>query len=422
MIQRLPFYIYGYTALAIPLKGAVKMIKYTYYKNKKANERLPDIFDDRYVENVRKFHESIPVYSRTPLIKLDHLADELGVGKIYVKDESFRFGLNSFKVLGGSYAIAKCIAERTGLDKEPLLFKDITSDDMKRKTGRLTFVSATDGNHGRGVAWTAKQLGQRAVIYMPKGSAEERLKKIQMEGAEASITDLNYDDAVRLAAAKARENGWILVQDTAWDGYEKVPGWIIQGYATMADEIYEQLEGVRPTHIFVQAGVGSLAGAVIGYFSKKYGKNKPKMVVVEPDEADCIYRSVAENDGRPYKIKGYPHTIMAGLSCGEPNTASLKILLSYADYYLSCPDYVAANGMRILANPLSDDTKIIAGESGAAGFGAAMEVLRNDDYRDLKNVLGIDKNSRLLFINTEGDTDRKNYLKTVWDGIYSLKQ
>lgn len=369
-------------------------------------------------EKIQAFHKSFPMYEETPLAKLQEYAKVVGVKSVYVKDESYRFGLNAFKVLGGSYAIGKYIAKKLGMDISELPFEKLVSEEIREKLGDMTFISATDGNHGRGVAWTAHQLKQHSIILMPKGSSLERLNNIKAEGAEASITDLNYDDAVRLANDMAEENGYCMVQDTAWEGYEDIPLWIMQGYMTMAHEAYKQLQGVRPTHIFIQAGVGSLAGAVIGFFSAVYKNNKPVITVVEPDQAACIYETAKADDGTRHCVTGDMNTIMAGLACGEPNIISLDILRKYADYSLSCPDYTAAQGMRILGNPLKGDDRVISGESGAAGFGAASEILRNPQYVCLKEKLGIDENSVLLFFSSEGDTDAENYRRIVWDGLY----
>lgn len=192
-------------------------------------------------ENVRAYHRSFPVYKETPLACLKETAKALGVSSIYVKDESYRFGLNAFKVLGGSYAMGHYLADKLGIDMKEVTYEKLTSEEMRKALGDITFVTATDGNHGRGVAWTANQLRQHSVVYMPEGSAEERLMNIRAEGAEASITDLNYDDAVRLANRNAEEKGWVMVQDTAWEGYEDIPRWIMQGYGTMGLEAYEQL-------------------------------------------------------------------------------------------------------------------------------------------------------------------------------------
>lgn len=371
---------------------------------------------------IKRFHESFPVYQETPLVRLNRLAGELGVAGIYVKDESFRFGLNAFKVLGGSYAIGNYIAKKLGMDIDELPYEKMVSKEIKEKTGEITFISATDGNHGRGVAWTAHELGQKSIILMPKGSAMERLLNIRAAGADATITDLNYDDAVRLANKMAEEHGYVMVQDTAWEGYEDIPTWIMQGYMTMAYEAYLELKDVRPTHIFIQAGVGSLAGAVIGFFSGVYKEKKPIMTVVEPDQAACIYATMKADDGKRHIVTGDMPTIMAGLACGEPNTVSLEILRKCGDNFLSCPDYVAAQGMRILGNPLSDDARVIAGESGAASFGAVTEILRNPAYKELKEKLQLDANSRILFFNSEGDTDRENYRRIVWDGAYTRNE
>lgn len=369
-------------------------------------------------KKARNFHSSFPMYEKTPLVRLKELSKEWGVQDIYVKDESYRFGLNAFKVLGGSYAIGNYIAEKLEEDISHLPFEKLISEEVRDKIGDITFISATDGNHGRGVAWTANQLKQQSVIYMPKGSAKERLENILAEGARASITEFNYDDAVRLANEEAEANGWVMVQDTAWEGYEDIPTWIMQGYMTMALETYEELHGVRPTHIFVQAGVGSFAAAVQGFFASVYGEDRPITTIVEPNEAACIFKTAKANDGKIHTVTGNMNTIMAGLACGEPTTVGWPVLRDYSDNFISCPDYVAAQGMRILGNPLPGDDRIIAGESGAAGFGLVSEIITNTDLSDMKNRLQIDENSVLLFFNSEGDTDRENYRKIVWDGNY----
>lgn len=371
-------------------------------------------------EKVKAYHMSFPVYQETPLAHLQETARSLGVSDMYVKDESYRFGLNAFKVLGGSYAMGHYLADRLGKDMDEVTYDFLTSQSTRDALGDITFVTATDGNHGRGVAWTARQLKQHAVVYMPEGSAVERLRNIQAEGADASITDLNYDDAVRLANRQAEEKGWVMVQDTAWDGYENIPRWIMQGYGTMGLEAYEQLPE-RPTHIFLQAGVGSMAGAITGLFSSLYGKDKPIITIVEPNEADCIFRTAKANDGKLHPVTGHMRTIMAGLACGEPCSIGWQVLKDYADFFISCPDYAAAQGMRILGNPMGQDPKVVSGESGAAAFGAVTEILRNPELKDFKEQLQLDANSRILFFSTEGDTDRENYRHIVWDGSYPRK-
>ena len=378
-----------------------------------------EFLNEQTAKNVRDFHKSFPVYSQTPLAHMPKTAKVLGLGDIYVKDESYRFGLNAFKVLGGSYSIGKYIAQRLGRDISEMDYNSLISEDVKKELGKLTFVTATDGNHGRGVAWTANVLKQKSVVYMPKGSAIERLENIKAEGAEASITDMNYDEAVRLANSKAEELGWVMVQDTAWDGYEEIPTWIMQGYMTMGLEAYEQLGEKRPTHIFLQAGVGSLAGAICGFFSEVYKDNKPTIVIVEPDKADCIFQTAEAADGKLRFVTGDMNTIMAGLACGEPNTIGWEVLRDHADYYISCPDYTAAKGMRILGNPVKGDDRVISGESGASTFGCVSEIMMNPEYKAIKEQLKLDENSTVLFFSTEGDTDKQNYLDIVWDGKYN---
>jgi diaminopropionate ammonia-lyase len=253
---------------------------------------------------------------------------------------------------------------------------------------------------------------------MPKGSSLTRLNNIKAEGADASITELNYDDAVRLADENAKKVGGLMVQDTAWEGYEDIPAWIMQGYGTMAKEAIEQLNeyGVkRPTHVFVQAGVGSLAGAVQGYVANQFDEC-PITVVVEADEADCYYKSAEAGDGKPRFVGGDMPTIMAGLACGEPNTIGFEILKNYSEAFVSAPDWVAAKGMRILGNPLNGDVKVISGESGAVTTGLLAAIMTDEKLKDLKEALKLDENSQVLLISTEGDTDPDKYRSIVWDG------
>ena len=372
-------------------------------------------------ENAKKvnaFHRSFPEYSVTPLAELNNLAAKLGVKSIHVKDESYRFGLNAFKVLGGSYAIGSYIARKLGMDISDLPYEKMTGAEIKEKLGDVTFVTATDGNHGRGVAWTANRLGQKSVVYMPKGSAQERLDNIRALGSDASITDLNYDDAVRLANKGAEEYGWVMVQDTAWEGYEDIPGWIMEGYTTMAYEAVEQLKGEKPTHIFLQAGVGAMSGGLTGFFADYYGEDRPIITIVEPNKADCIYRTAAANDGKLHYVTGDMDSIMAGLCCGEPCTIGWNVLKDHADNFVSVPDYCAAKGMRVMGNPLPGDDKVISGESGAATLGFVAELMTNPSLDWLRAQLKIDENSRILCFSTEGDTDKENYRKIVWDGLH----
>jgi len=373
----------------------------------------------REAEKARAYHRSFSQYAPTPLTELPNLARKLNVGRIFVKDESYRFGLNAFKVLGASYAIGRYLAKQLGEDISHLGFERLRSPEVRETLGQITFTTATDGNHGRAVAWAAQQLGHKAVVYMPKGSDPIRLANIRAHGAEATITDLNYDDAVRLAYRMAQEHGWIIVQDTAWEGYEDIPTWIMQGYATLALEALEQLNALgidRPTHLFVQAGVGSYAGGVLGFFTSELGEQRPITTIVEPNAANCIFRSAQAGDGTPHKVGGDLHTLMAGLACGEPNTISWRILRDYAHGYISCPDWVAANGMRILAAPVRGDHSIISGESGAVTCGILEYLMAHDEGEEIRNALELDENATVLLISTEGDTSPATYRDIVWYG------
>ena len=369
-------------------------------------------------EKALAFHLSFPEYSVTPLANLSCLSEELGLGAIFVKDESYRFGLNAFKVLGGSYAIGNILASRLGEDMSSMSFERLSGNDVRAVLGDITFVTATDGNHGRGVAWTASRLCQKSVVYMPKGTSPERLLNIRKLGSDASITELNYDGAVGLASENAKKYGWIVVQDTAWNGYEDVPIWIMEGYTTMALEAVRQLNGVRPTHVFLQAGVGSMAAAVCGFLAEYYRDDCPVITVVEPNQADCFYQSALANDGKRRFVTGEMHTIMAGLACGEPSTIAWEILNDYADNFVTMPDWVAAKGMRVLANPVGNDTKVVSGESGASTLGLLATVMQNDRFAFLRKTLSLDRSSRVLLFSTEGATDREHYRRVVWDGLH----
>lgn len=398
----------------------MKEIKWTENRMPHTADTSLPVMSLENVAKARTFHESFPQYKKTPLANLEHMASHLGLGGLYVKDESYRFGLNAFKVLGGSFAMANYIARQTHKDVSELPYQVLTSEALRKEFGQATFFTATDGNHGRGVAWAANRLGQKSVVLMPKGSTKTRLENILKEGADASITEVNYDECVRRANAMAEKtpNG-VMVQDTAWDGYEEIPSWIMQGYGTMASEADEQLEEYgcgRPTHIFIQAGVGSLAGAVQGYFANRYPDNPPTVVIMEADTAACLYKGAAAADGEIRIVDGDMPTIMAGLACGEPNTISWDILKNHVSVFTSCPDWVSAKGMRMLAAPIKGDPQVTSGESGAVGMGLLASIMELDEYKELREVLHLDKESKVLLFSTEGDTDPERYQEIVWEG------
>ncbi len=400
----------------------MKPIQWTKNMAKKTEDKNLPLLSYENAVKVRDFHQSFPQYKPTPLAHLTEMASLLGIASLSVKDESYRFGLNAFKVLGGSYAIAKYIAQKLGKDVSEVPYSVLTSEKLREEFGQVTFFTATDGNHGRGVAWAANKLGQKCVVYMPIGTTETRLNHVLRENATATIETVNYDDCVRKAAenANAIPNG-VIVQDTAWEGYEEIPTWIMQGYGTMALEADDQLHELgisSPTHIFIQAGVGSLAGAVQGYFASKYKDNEPTVVVVEADVAGCLYESAKAGEIR--NVGGDMLTLMNGLACGEPSTISWDILRNHAHSFLLAPDWVCAKGMRLLAAPSKGDTPVTAGESGAVTMGVLYTIMTDPTYIDLKKSLGLDENSRVLLFSTEGDTDPNRYQEIVWDGLNSL--
>ncbi len=394
-------------------------IQWTLNRMPPSEDRHLEVMSTQNVAKAQAFHRSFPQYSLTPLAKLPGMAGRLGLGGLWVKDESYRFGLNAFKVLGGSFAMGRYIAQELGRDVSQVDYHYLTGNKLKEEFGQATFFTATDGNHGRGVAWAANKLGQKAVVHMPKGSAKSRFDNIAKEGAAVTIEEVNYDDCVRMAAAEAAqtEHG-VIVQDTAWEGYEEIPAWIMQGYGTMAGEAAEQL-GERPTHVFVQAGVGSLAGAVVGYFANLYPDNPPKFIVMEAQIADCLYQGARAGDGAPRMVGGDLQTIMAGLACGEPNTISWDILRNHVDAFLSCPDWVSAKGMRMLAAPVKGDPAVTSGESGAVGMGVISTLMTDNGYQELREALELDENSKVLMFSTEGNTDPLKFRKVIWDGEYA---
>lgn len=383
----------------------------------KTDDKWLSVMSAEEVEKVLAFHKSFPQYARTPLAQLSGAAGRLGLKGLFVKDESYRFGLNAFKVLGGSYAIASEIAEAVGRDIAQTDYAYLTSGQLEKDFGQATFFTATDGNHGRGVAWSARVLGQKAVVLMPKGTVQSRYDNIAREGAHVTIEDANYDACVRRACALAEETErGIVVQDTAWPGYERIPCKVMRGYGTMACEAVQQLKEAgfdRPTHVFLQAGVGTMAGAVQGYLANLFGQECPKVIVMEADAADCHYRSAIAGDGSICTVGGDLNTMMAGLACGEPNPISFDILKNHASCFISCGDWVSAQGMRMLAHPEEGDPVVVSGESGAVGTGLVAAIMTDPAYRELKDALGLDERSVVLLFSTEGDTDPENYRAIV---------
>jgi diaminopropionate ammonia-lyase len=389
------------------------------------SKAVAENFPEGTFARTRAFHRQIPGYKPSPLRSLSGLAGMIGVGGIWVKDESVRLDLNSFKVLGGSFAIYRFIKQQLGKDDEELSFEELISDETRARLGEITFATATDGNHGRGVAWAASQLKCRAVIYVHKDTSVARIRAIESYGAEVHIVDGTYDDAVHLASQEAEANGWQVISDTSWEGYEDIPRWVMQGYTTMLTEAQEQLAGtgiVKPTHVFVQAGVGALAAAVTGFYASRFGADRPTQVVVEPATAACLYQSAMIGDGAPHNISGGLQTIMAGLACGEPSPIAWGVLWDCVDAFVASPDYVAAKGMRMYGVPLAGDPFIVSGESGAVTLGALTFIAEDPHFLDLRDYLGLGPDSQVLLVNSEGNTDPDYFRRVVWEGANSVPE
>ncbi|WP_408901407.1 diaminopropionate ammonia-lyase [Photobacterium piscicola] len=381
--------------------------------NRHYNGNKSVLFTQKIAQETRAFHQQIEGYSPTPLVSLPHLAAYLGVKAILIKDESKRFGLNAFKVLGGSYALGRVLAEHLNININEIDLKTV-ANKLKQP---LVFTTATAGNHGTGVAWAAREMGQKAVVYMPKGSPQASVERIQGLGAECIVTDVNYDDTVRLANKTAEDNGWMLVQDTAWDGYEQIPTWISQGYMTMADEAIDQAENANeglPTHVMLQAGVGAMAGGILGYLVDRLGSENIKTIIGEPSAADCIYRS--GNKGEMVNVTGDLSSIMAGLACGEPNPITWPILRDSSHTFISAEDSITALGMRILGNPLQGDNCIVSGESGALSMGILYQLMTTESGKTEAKKMGLNKDAVVMIFSTEGDTNPIRYRRIVWEG------
>lgn len=385
-----------------------------------ASAVVDNLFPEEIIRQASVFHRQIPGYQISPLKSLSNLASMIGVGGIWIKDEAKRMDLNSFKVMGGFFAVYRFVRETLGLeDDQEFTYAQLMSDDVQAQIGELTFAAATDGNHGRGVAWAASQLGCKAIIYVHQNTPQARIDSIKGKGAEVRVVDGTYDDAVRQIAIDAVKNGWQIISDTSWEGYTEIPSWVMQGYTTLMTEAQAQLvaQGIlKPTHIFVQGGVGALAAATIGFYRQRFGADQPVTVVVEPDAAACLLESARIGDGRPHSIDGDLQTVMAGLACREPSPVAWDVLWDCADAFVACPDYVAAKGMRVYSAPLKGDPFIISGESGAVTLGALMFITEYPQFAPLKDLLKLGPNSQVLLINSEGNTDPDYFRRVVWEG------
>jgi diaminopropionate ammonia-lyase len=346
----------------------------------------------------RRFHASLAGYAPTQLRPAPAAAARLGVDEVLVKDESSRLGLPSFKVLGASYAVYRALLEYLGRVPEEVPTIDALRDELEH-SARPALSAATDGNHGRAVARMANVLGLEALIYVPAGTAQARIDAIATEGAAVTVVDGGYDDAVRRSAADAGER-CLVISDTSWEGYERVPRWVIDGYATVFDELVEQLER-RPDVVVVPIGVGALAAAVV---TAVHGGPAPRPLIVgvEPISAACVLESVAA--GRITTLDHPQESIMAGLNCATPSRVAWPLVSRGIDVYLAVEDERVPEAMRLLARD-----GIVAGETGAAGLAGLLGVNDAPELSEARAAIGLGAQSTVLLLCTEGATDPDAY-------------
>jgi len=342
---------------------------------------------------VRAFHRSLPEYAPTPLHQCPALAESLGLGALWIKDESFRFGLNAFKGLGASWAL-----------------------DRLRRRGPAPrgIAAATEGNHGRAVAWAARQLGLPAVIFIPAHAAPARVERLRTEGARVELVDGSYDDAVERCAVESAARGWQVVSDTGYLGYLEIPHWIAEGYATLFLEVEEQLASAgqeRPDLVVVQAGVGALLHAAVSHF--RVGPIQPILVAVEPIEAAALFASIESPEGQPVPARGRQNSIMAGLNCRQVSLAAWPTIRRGVELFLTVSDRFAEEAMRVLARPRGGDPLVVAGETGAAGLAGVLALHQVPELGAAREFLHWGPGSRVLVLNTEGATDPAGYRRVV---------
>lgn len=370
------------------------MASTSYFINRSHNSLPENLTTSIFKESDSlKFHRTLKAYTPTPLTELKELAKEYHIGNIFVKDESYRFGLNAFKGLGASYAIHRILEQNPAIE---------------------TFCTATDGNHGRAVAWAAALHGKASRVYVPKNTTTSRIEAIRKEGAVVEKIDGNYEETSMHAKKMSEEHNWELVQDAAWDGYEEIPAYIKAGYFTHFKELEESLHGL-PTPkvdvVFLQSGVGSWPAAAAWYYKNRYGNNSPKLVVVEPKESAGLLASL--QIGKRCSPTGTYITSMAGLNCGIPSSTAWEILKQTVDASLAIEDHFMETAVRKLYFPKREDPRVISGESGAGGLAGFIAVMTDPRFAELKQQIGINSKTKILFYSTEGDTDPQNFQKII---------
>ncbi|MFT5218380.1 MAG: diaminopropionate ammonia-lyase [Planctomycetota bacterium] len=384
----------------------------SHFANPMANSDLAYSDDLKQIASLQKAAEALaeitrwPGYQPTPLYSLDTLAAQISVNKIWYKDESQRFHLKSFKALGGAYAVMRQlqfkINEETG---ETATIDDLIEHRYQSIIDDVVISCATDGNHGRSVAWGCQMFSCRCIIYIHRDVSEGRKQAMESFGAEVIRITGNYDDSVKLADDEAKKNQRIIVSDTSYPGYMEIPKDVALGYTVLLSEAVEQMKGDIPTHVFIQGGVGGLAASVCAYFWELWGDRRPRFIIVEPEQANCIQQSIRA--GKPVVVEGDLDTLMAGLACGEVSALAWEVLKHGADDLLTISENAVPACMKLLAN---SKPSIEAGESAVAGIGGL--IAARDDAQ-LSNALGLDESSKVFILGTEGATDPELYQQLI---------
>ena len=349
---------------------------------------LPGNFIDEAIESISSWDN----YAPTPLLKLNKLKDELKFNNIYYKDEDKRFNLKSFKALGGAFAVYKIASEKKN----------------------ITVSTATAGNHGRSVAWGAQRLGLKCKIFISEFVSESRAEAMRNLDAEVIRVKGNYDNSLKECIEQSNKNNWEIVQDVSWEGYKEVPKLIMAGYTIMIKEIIDEIDNNSITHVFLQAGVGGMAAAMIAGFAK-LSKNIPQFVVVEPENADCVFQSIKNN--KPTSVDIKKETVMGGMSCGDVSSIAWEILKNSANFCLTIPDESISTAVALLAEARLSEEKIKGGECAVPGIIALIGSFNNKEYLD---KLKLDTKSNVLLFGCEGLTDKAMYQKLLIDGLKKI--
>ena len=363
-----------------------KYSEFTYNKNYSFNKKnILKSLSSNEIDNAYKSISKWKGYTPTPLFFLNKLSKELNLKKIYYKDESKRFNLKSFKALGGAYAVEK----------------------VTKGNKDITVSTATAGNHGRSVAWGAKRLGLKCKIFISEYVSDARGEAMRDLGADVVKVKGNYENSLVECIKQSTENNWQIVQDVAWKDYILVPTLTMAGYSVMMKEIVDQLDNEEITHIYLQAGVGGMAGAMVAG-AVRYLKNTPKIIVIEPDSAACVMESI--KSGKIEKVNIKKESLMGGMSCGEPSLVPWQILKKSVNNCMSLPDDDIGKAMKLFSNASFGDDKIIAGENSAPGV---ISLIASCNDENIKNKINLNSKSNVLLIGCEGDTDQEMYQKLI---------